>query len=219
MTTRLRSTLTLLALLTTAVPVAAQSVVNNGTPNGQAGWDIFDDYRAADDFTFGGTLSFDLIRFWALLPSSYAASTTIFWEILNDAGAGAPGATILASGSTLAQQTLRSPLAFDFNSWQFDLAVGPQSLGAGIYWLALHDGALGESTGSTLLWEMTSQQSGSQFAVEALSNPPFTGDMGGDLAFELLMTDPAVVPEPATIALLATGLIGIAAARRRRRRQ
>src|SRR5688572_1388908 len=127
-------TIALLALLI-AAPVTGQSVYNNGAPNGQAGWNIFDDFRAADDFLASGT--FNLIRFWALLPTGYTSPSNIFWAILEDGSAGTPGPTSLVSGSVVAQQTLRTSFAFGFDSWQFDLAVGPQSLGPGIFWLAL----------------------------------------------------------------------------------
>jgi hypothetical protein len=206
-----------LALLV-AAPVTGQSVYNNGAPNGSAGWDIFNDYRAADDFTFTGTLAFDLIRFWGLLPTGFAYSPTMFWEILADGGAGSPSATSMASGLVAAQPTLRTSLGvLGFDSWQFDLSVGPQSLGPGIYWLALHDGPLGGITDSSLLWEMTGANTASQFQFQLLPTSEWSGPMGGDLAFELGTLQPQVTPEPLTITLLGTGLAGIAAARRRRR--
>jgi hypothetical protein len=216
---RLRATTLVVALsVLTAMPAAGQVVHSNGAPNGQAGWDIFNDYRAADDFTVSGSLAFDTIRFWGLLPASSTYVPTIFWQILTDAG-GVPGAGVVAGGSVLAQSTLRTSLAVGFDSWQFDLAIGPQLLGPGIFWLALHDGQLGDITDSTLLWEMTSAQSGAQFAVDIIPLQTWTGDWGGDVAFELVSSNQiAAVPEPATMTLTATGLAALAAAKRRRRR-
>jgi hypothetical protein len=219
MTMRLRGTLTVLTMLAIGAPVSAQTVFNNGAPNSQAGWDIFNDYRAADDFRFTGTLSFDLIRFWGLLPTGFNYAPNIFWEILNDGGAGTPG-TSVASGNVLAQPTLRTSIsAFGFDSWQFDLSVGPQSLGPGIYWLALHDGPLSGITDSTLLWETTGLNSGYQFAVQLIPTAEWSGDFGGDLAFDLRNSAlaPAVVPEPFTVVLLGTGLLALGLVHRRRR--
>jgi hypothetical protein len=208
----------LVALLATATPSAAQIVHNNGAPNGQAGFDIFNDFRAADDFTVTGSLGFDLIRFWGLLPAGSTYAPTIFWQILTDAG-GVPGSSAVASGSVLAQSTLRTALPVGFDSWQFDLAIGPQILGPGIFWLALHDGAIGDITDSSLLWEVTGSQIGSQFAVDFIPANDWTGNWGGDLAFQLESTPQiTATPEPATMALVGTGLFGLAAARRRRRK-
>ena len=213
----LRMTGLLITLLTTGAPAAAQTVYNNGAPNGQAGFDIFNDYRAADDFTSTGTFSFDLIRFWGLLPTGMTSAPNIFWEILNDAGTGVPGTTSLASGSAVAHSTLRAPIAgTGFDSWQFDLLITRQMFGAGTFWLALHDGPIGGVTDSTLLWETTGAGSGSQFAVELLPNGEWSGNMGGNLAFSL--HDTTVTPEPVSIVLLGSGLLGLAGARLRRRK-
>jgi hypothetical protein len=206
----------LLALFVSTAPAAAQTVYNNGAPNGQAGWDIFNDFRAADDFMSAGALAFDQIRFWGLLPTGFSYAPTIFWQILSDAGGGTPGTTAIASGSALAQTTLRTSLAVGFDSWQFDLAVGRQLLGPGVFWLALHDGPIGGITDSTLLWETSAAGAGSQFAVELLPTNEWSGNMGGNLAFSL--HDTTVTPEPVTLVLLGSGLLGLAGARMRRRK-
>jgi hypothetical protein len=217
---RIRSISLLLALSTViAAPAAAQVVVHgNGAPNSQAGWDIFNDYRAADDFAVTTTLAFDLIRFWGLLPSGVAYTPTMFWEVLTDAG-GVPSTTSVASGSAVASAFLRTSLGVGFDSWQFDLGVGPQLLGPGIFWLALHDGQPGDVTDSSLLWEMTNARHGSEFAVDFMPVNEWSGSFGGDLAFELVDSAPVTAtPEPATLTLVASGLIAVAAAKRRRRR-
>ncbi len=204
-------------MATTGSSVVAQTVLSNGAPSGQAGFDIFNDYRSADDFTVSGSLGFDLIRFWGLLPAGSTYAPTIFWQILADAG-GAPGATVAAGGAATVQSTLRTSVGFGFDSWQFDLAVGPQLLGPGIFWLALHDGALGDATDSTLLWEMSNAQSASQFAVDFVPTGEWTGNWGGDLAFELRTTENVTAtPEPATVSLLAIGVISLVIGRRWRR--
>jgi hypothetical protein len=214
---QLRSIGLLLALLATVTPLEAQRVYNNGAPNGQAGMDIFNDFRAADDFRFTGSLSIDLIRFWGLLPTGLTYTPTIFWEILHDTGSGVPG-TSVARGSTFASTTRRTSLdGLGFDSWQFDLAVNPLLLGPGIYWLALHDGAIGDITDSTLLWEATSNANGSDFAVEFTPTGEWTGNWDNNLAFELHNT--TVTPEPITLTLLGTGLLGLAGARRRQRKR
>src|SRR4051812_41647686 len=202
--------------LAIAAPAAAQVTYNNGAPNGQAGFDIFNDYRAADDFSVSGTLAFDVIRFWALAPTGSLGASTIFWQILGDAG-GVPGSA-LTSGAATATTTLRTSPVAGFDSWQFELAVGPQLFGSGVFWLALHDGALGDITDSSLLWEATDAQHGARSAVDFIPASEWSGDFGDNLAFELIDSAPVTAtPEPATITLFATGFVAIAAVGRRRR--
>jgi hypothetical protein len=207
----------LVALVLVAAPTSAQVVYNNGSPDGQAGSDIFNDFRAADDFTVSTSLAFDLVRFWALLPAGSTYAPSIFWQILTDGG-GVPSPTVVASGTVVAASTLRASFPFGFDSYQLDLSIGPQLLSPGVFWLALHDGQLGDITDSSLLWEMPGNQSGAQFAVDFIPANQWTGDWGGDLAFELHSRPVSAVPEPATLALVATGVAGVAGFRRRQRK-
>ncbi len=195
----------------------AQLVYAGGAPNGWPGYDIFDDFLSADNFQLSTAASFNTLRFWGILPSAPAYSPDVFWQVLLDAG-GAPGSAV-AQGNALATPALRGPSAFSgYDSWQFDLPLGTQTLGAGTYWLALHDGAPGTYTGSGLIWEQTNGGFGSDFAVEFLPDAQFTTGWSGNLAFELRNNATAqVTPEPVSPALLATGLLGLWAFARRRR--
>jgi hypothetical protein len=197
-----------------AAPMGAQVAYDGGAPNGFAGWNVFNGTRSADDFVVRSALQFNTIRFWGLLPATVGHAPTMFWEILSDAS-GLPGFTSVASGSQDAVSARRGPGQFSgTTSWQFDFAVGPQTLGPGTFWLALHDGGLTDVTFSGLVWETTDAGHGADFAVEDFGL--WSGGWSGNLAFQLL--DVTAVPEPGTLALTLSGLAVLAALARGRAR-
>jgi hypothetical protein len=194
--------------LSLASTANAQAIVyNNGGPNGLDGSEM-SAFVQAEDFSFlNGTL-FNGIRFWDVEVSPALGGINIQWAIFSDA-AGTPG-TQLFGGTAASKRTSLGLDVDGFEHWQNDLAIGNVAVGPGTFWLALHEGA--DFDNRAFFWE-TTDPNGTHTGMEQENGTGPYADNFEEHAFALTAT-----PEPASMVLVATGLIGVFGVARRHKR-
>jgi hypothetical protein len=191
-----------LGSLVFAYSASAAVVYENGSLDGvTAGVLISAPQTLSDSFSLQNhtTLTRTTLGLWTQ-PNTLPVGVT--WSI----GAAAFGSELGTGVATLSNTVVSTDGPFDIFLSTFDMNL---ELGAGTYWLTLSNGS---STGGNVLgWDMNFGPSQAFFRNGAGNGP-------ADSEYFKLEGNEGTVPEPASLALLAGGLLCVAAARRRKSR-
>jgi hypothetical protein len=222
----------LLALGT--VPAHGQTLFLNGLPNGVGGVSSEQDLSVSqsmiyDDFIVGGS-GWNVTGLSGYFLSQYLTSTAA-WEIRSGISLG-DGGSLLESGTSSMAMTATGNTVVGLTEYQTDISGLSFFLAPGTYWMGIS--LINGTSGGQAFVEVTSGSGGVNSDPDLLAfwNSSFFGadfasaeDAGltgpSDFAYDVEGTAAEIntVPEPSTMALFATGLVGMAGAGVKRRRR
>ena len=197
--------LSVLALCLVAVPAVAQTLYSNGPINGTTdAWTINFGFAVSDTFTLSGPAAANTIEFgaWAepgdiLLNADVGISSAEF------------GGTTYFDGLVSFTQSGCSANQYGYNVCTESGTYGPVNLAAGTYWVTLSNAVV--NTGDPIYWDENSgPSSASENSVGTIPSEAFTIDG------TTTTTSSGSVPEPSSIMLFGSGILGLAGLLRRK---
>jgi PEP-CTERM motif len=222
----------LAAMVLVASPVRAQILFFNGMPDGFNS--LSSDQNTAvgqsmvyDDFVVTGSTWHVTDLFGYFEFANDVSTSSAAWEIRTGVTVG-DGGTLVASGTGATTPFDTGNPLFSGELYLVDIGGLSLDLAPGTYWMGIAN--IGSGSGQTFV----ATTDGSSGAVNAtldqmgfFTSSTFGADFANsndwidgqdDFAYGALGTT-GPVPEPSTMALMATGLVGLAGAARRRRRR
>lgn len=180
---------------------SASTVYDNGPDDGQQAYTINFGFAVTNSFVLasGTTVNSATFSNW-LFPGETASS--VDWLITTAAF----GGTTIASGTASISQVFQGSNGFDYDVYSDTISLGGVALAGGTtYWLELEN--LNVSFGDAGYWGESGGASQAFDADGAIPSESFSLD-GGNA--------PPPIPEPSSILLFGTGLLGAAGAARRK---
>jgi PEP-CTERM motif len=212
---QLKSLLLLTLMGLTAAGVSRADIFYSAPPNQSGGSDL-NGFLEADDVTFVVPVVLNGLKFWSLQGTAGDYAGSIAWFINANAAPGVPGASLFSGSATpVGVPTGNSAFGFSEFSYSFPIAA---SLGAGTYWVVLHNGPVNTLPATDFFWEWSNGNSGnSQFQDLSVPNTPWLSNFAETALQVDGVPELDGVPEPSSMLLLGTGVLALGFARGRRK--
>jgi hypothetical protein len=203
--------ITLFSILLAAMPAAADDLYSNGHAGTDTdAWTINFGFAVSNTFTLTNASTVTGFSFNAWLFPGDVLETAEVLITANEFG----GTTYLDQTAAFVQSDC-SVNAYGFNVCEETASLGPVNLAAGTYWVTLENAQV--NTGDPVYWDENSgagctspgcPSQASQSSVGSIPSESFTILGNGSTG--------TTVPEPGTIALVGSGVAGIAGLLRRK---
>ncbi len=176
---------------------AQASTIGNGPPNQSGGSDL-NQFQEADNFNTGGNTIISHVQFWALATAPSDFTGTVDWGFYTDA-AGSPGASVV-SGNTAATMTATGNTTLGLNEYSLEFDVNALLAANTTYWLVLHNGPSNTAPNTNFNWAWSNDAGGDSQGQDISAAGWVPNET--ELAFQV-----TAVPEPASLSLIAGGLV------------
>ena len=217
---RVTSVLLLTLALAISIPASAGTLWYNGDADGINSFINQNDSNFVqvlyNDFVVPSGPGWIINYVWSnnIFTNGVPTSTTATWEIRSNM----PTGTLVASGSGAATLTATGANVSGFAEYSVEVSGLNVILGSGTYWLAVYPnnsngGLVGNDTTSGANAVGTPPGNNGNLFFSTNGGASFAGPVGFDTSAGVGGT---VVPEPGSLALLGTGVLGLAGVIRRK---
>jgi len=204
-----------LCLMLTAVPAVAQTVYNNGPIDGNTdAWTINFGFVQSDNFTVtGGNSTITGFSFGAwLFPGDILTSA----ELSITSGENG-GTTYFDQILNFTQGPCSYPNQYGYNICQENSSFRGPTLNSGTYWVNLQNAVV--PSGDPVYWDQNEGPSlASNNSVGTMPSEAFTvlGTGSSTTSSSTSTTSTGTVPEPSSVMLFGSGILGLAGMLRRK---